>query len=234
LRAEDRRRERLEAQKRNERERERRSLDRDCLELLERAEGAISAILNSNARAQHLLNTHVDEVLLGDNVHNIEIVGKKITDLRAKHRSITVMVATDPNSRQPHPRQPMYRHQSLNAADEAEQTGSLTGAVIGPQRKAIETALRSAKSRVENLERYAASVEAVDATYRDWIGSQHAEGLNESVRDLLANTVRDELAAEELRALTERTAQAKRAFQESVRKANLAAETLALPDERDS
>jgi hypothetical protein len=79
-----------------------------------------------------------------------------------------------------------------------------------------------------------ASVKAVDATYRDWIGAQHAEGLNESVRDLLANTVKDELAVEELRTLTERTAQAKEAFQESVRKASLAAETLSLPDEKDS
>jgi hypothetical protein len=74
----------------------------------------------------------------------------------------------------------------------------------------------------------------VDATHRDWIGAQHAEGLNESVRDLLANTVKDELAIEELRMLTERTAQAREALQESVREANLAAETLALPDDKDS
>ena len=74
----------------------------------------------------------------------------------------------------------------------------------------------------------------VDATHWDWIGAQHAEGLNESVRDLLANTVKDELAIEELRMLTERTAQAREALQESVREANLAAETLALPDDKDS
>jgi hypothetical protein len=226
LRVEHQRKQQLELQKSYERERERRSLNQDCLELLQRAEGAVSTIMNSDARARNLLHTHVDEELLSDNIRNIEIVGRKITDLRARHRSITAMVATDPNARQP-----MYRR--ATEADRADQTGPMTAAVLGPQRRAIETALRSAKSRVENLERYAASVKAVDATYRDWTGAQHAEGLNEDVRDLLANTVKDELAAEELRTLTERTAQAKEAFQESVREASLAAETLALPDEKN-
>jgi hypothetical protein len=229
LRVEKNRKRELEAQKEFERKRERRSLDRDCLELLERAEDAVSAIVNSDARSQNLLNTYVDEELLRDNIHTVEIVAKKITALRAKHRSITAMSA-----KEPYTGEQLFLHMQSTALDETEKTGPMTAAVIGPQRRAIETALRSAKSRVENLERYAASVKAVDATYRDWIGAQHAEGLNESVRDLLANTVKDELAVEELRTLTERTAQAKEAFQESVRKASLAAETLSLPDEKDS
>lgn len=229
LRAEKQRQQQLEQQKEQERRSERVSLNRDCLELLERAENAVAAIMNSDARARNLLNTYVDEELLRDNIRNIEIVAKKITDLRAQHRSITAMSAPEPDARQS-----AYRRVRFTAANETKQTGPMTDAVIGPQRRAIETVLRFAKSRVENLERYAASIKAVDATYRDWIGAQHAEGLNERVRDLLANTVKDELAAEELRTLTERTAQARGAFQESVREANLAAETLALPDEKDS
>jgi len=204
-------------------------LDRDCLELLERAEDAVRSIMNSDARAKNLLNTYVDEGLLRDNIHTIETVAKKITDLRAKHKSIMAMSVTEPDARQPG-----HRVERSPAADKTEQTAPMTAAVIGPQRQVIEMVLGSAKSRVESLEHYAASVKAVDATYRDWIGAQHAEGLNESVRDLLANAVKDELAAEELRALTERTAQAKEAFQESVREASLAAETLTLPDEKDS
>lgn len=203
---------RLERVKEQERRSERASLNPDCRELLERAEDAAAAIMNSDARSQNLLNTYVDEELLRDNIRNIEMVAKKITDLRAKHRSITAMSATEPDA----------------------QAGPMTDAVIGPQRRAIETVLSFAKSRVENLERYAASIKGVDATHRDWIGAQRAEGLNEGVRDLLANTVKDELAVEELRMLTERTAQAREAFQKSVREANLAAEILALPDDKDS
>jgi hypothetical protein len=46
--------------------------------------------------------------------------------------------------------------------------------------------------------------------------------------------VRDKLAAEEFNWLTERTSMAEQAFRQSIQEANLAAETLALPDERHS
>jgi hypothetical protein len=88
--------------------------------------------------------------------------------------------------------------------------------------------------RVENLEHYASSVKKVDAAYRDWIGSQEAGRLNDPVRDVLAEMVRDKLAAEEFNRLTERTSMAEQAFRQSIQEANLAAETLALPDEKHS
>jgi hypothetical protein len=52
------------------------------------------------------------------------------------------------------------------------------------------------------------------------------------VRDVLAEMVRDKLAAEELNRLTERTSMAEQAFRQSIQEANLAAETLALPPNR--
>jgi hypothetical protein len=110
----------------------------------------------------------------------------------------------------------------------------MTGAVLEPQQQALAMVLSSMTTRVENLEHYASSVKKVDATYRDWIGSQEAARLNDPVRDVLAEMVRDKLGAEELNRLTERTSIAEQAFRQSIHEANLAAETLALPGQKDS
>jgi hypothetical protein len=215
--AEKQRKQELEWQKEGERRKEIDSLDRECRELVERAEKAVRVVIHSDARSRNLLNTDVNKGLLWDKVDHIEMNAKKISDLRTKHRSITASSVIGP--------------ERWTAANKTGQEGPMTAAGIGRQRQAIEMALGSVESLVENLEHYAASVKAVDATHRDWVGAQEVERLNDDVLDLLASTVKDELAVEEVRTLAERAAQAKEAFEESVREANLAAETLALPDE---
>ncbi len=182
----------------------RRSLDRECSDLLRRAEAAQESILWFYARGGNLLDAPVDVELLRDNVDEVLKAGVKISNLRAQQRAIAEKSPPTP--------------------------GSMTAAVLEPQQKALAMVLRSITSRVENLERYAAAVKAVDRTYRDWIGAQEAERLNDSVRDVLAETLRDELAVEELRELTDRANIAKEAFRRSIYEANLAGETLALPD----
>ncbi len=186
-------------------------LDRDCAELLRRAEAAVRAILESDARAEDLLDPPVDEKQLRDGVQRVLSAGARITDLRDKQRSITV--------------------RSLPNSDQAglAEPGPMTGAVLEPQQQALAMVLGTMTSRVENLEHYASSVKKVDAAYRDWIGSQEAERLNDSVREVLAEMVRDKLAAEELSRLTERTSMAEQAFRQSIQEANVAGETLALP-----
>lgn len=199
-----------ERQRREEEERRRRlqlthrSLDRECSDLLRRAEAAEESILWFYARGGNLLDAPVDVELLRNNVEEVLKAGVKISDLRAQQRAIAEKSPPTP--------------------------GSMTAAVLEPQKKALAMVLRSITSRVENLEHYASSVKAVDRTYRDWIGAQEAERLNDPVRDVLAETLRDELAAEELRELTDRANLAKEAFRRSIYEANLAGETLALPD----
>jgi DnaJ-like protein len=112
------------------------------------------------------------------------------------------------------------------------QPGPMTAEVIKLQQQALARVLKSTRSRVENLEHYASSVNRVEATHRDWLSAQKAERLNDRVRNLLANTARDEVAMEDLRTRTERTVVAEQAFRHSLQEANLAAETLALPDEK--
>jgi len=105
----------------------------------------------------------------------------------------------------------------------------MTAAVLGPQQEALVKVLASAASRVENLERYAQSVSAVDEARRDFIGAQEAELLNDSVRDLLAETAKDQLAVTELASLATKAAVAEQAFRRTIEEANLAAEILAFP-----
>jgi hypothetical protein len=180
------------------------SLDPECFDLLRRAWAAEDTILAFYARAGHLLDAPVDLELLADNVREVLAAGKKISNLRAQHSAIAEKSMPTP--------------------------GSMTAAVLEPQKKALAMALSSVTSRVENLEHYASSVTAVDRTYRDWVGAQEAERLNDPVRDILAETLRDEFASEELRGLADRADTAEEAFRLSIHEADLAGETLALPD----
>jgi hypothetical protein len=110
----------------------------------------------------------------------------------------------------------------------------MTADVIKPQKQADAIVLESVTSSLLNLERYASWMKKVDVTYRDWIGAQKAERLNERYRNLLAKTAADKLAAEEFNRLAKRAAEAERAFRQSVHEANLAAEILALPNDEES
>jgi hypothetical protein len=194
-------------------------LDLDCAELLRRAEAAVKAVLESDARAENLLDPPVDERLLRDGVERALSAGARITDLRAKQRSIAV--------------RSLPKSEQVDLVEPAT-PGPMTGAVLEPQQQALAMVLSSMTSRVENLEHYASSVKKVDAAYRDWVGSQEAERLNGPVRDVLADMVKDKLAAEEFSRLTERTSMAEQAFRQSIQEASLAAETLALPGQKDS
>jgi hypothetical protein len=109
------------------------------------------------------------------------------------------------------------------------QPGPMTAEGIKQYEQDLAATLEWMTSRVENLQRYASTVKKAEATYRDWTGAQELERLKERFLDLRAGTARDELAVKELKALTERTAEAEQAFRESVQEANLVAETLALP-----
>ena len=219
-----------ERQRREAEERRRRlqlarhSLDPECSDLFRRAEVAEESILWFYALGENLLDAPVDVELLRDNVEEVFNAGVKISNLRAQQRAIAEKSLTCG----------ICGGRGCSACGGRGRTGdmpsSMTAAVLEPQKKALAMVLRSMTSRVENLEHYASSVKTVDRTYRDWIGAQEAERLNDPVRDVLAESLRDELAVEELRRLTDRANIAKEAFRRSIYEANLAGETLALPD----
>jgi hypothetical protein len=236
-----------ERQRREAEERQRRlqlvrhSLDRECSDLLRRAEAAEESILVFYARGENLLDAPVDVELLRDNVLEVLNAGAKISNLRAQQRAIAEKsltcgvcggrgkVVEETSSIVGTTKMPRVCSACGGRGRSDDMPSSMTAAVLEPQKKALAMVLRSVTSRVENLEHYASSVTTVDRTYRDWIGAQEAERLNDPVRDVLAETLRDELAVEELRRLTDRANIAKEAFRRSIYEANLAGETLALP-----
>ncbi len=223
------------------------TLDQDCGALLQKAKIAEKEIIASDACNRNLINPPVDKQLLKDNVQAVFGQCREITDLRAEHRSIvqnssrnctecggagTVtrqtnsfigFTATSTTCR-------ACKGTGLSSVNAT--AGPMTDAVIKPQQKALEMALESVRSRVVNLEYYASTVKAVDVAYKDWIGAQKAEQLNARFRELVIKTVEDELAVKELTRLTQATGAAEQAFRHSVQEANLAAETLALPNEK--
>jgi hypothetical protein len=215
--------ERMEHQQDARRDRDKAGLDPECAELLQKAEAAVRSILASDARAEGLLNYLVDEDALTDSVEAISALAFDITGLRAELRSISAESLPGGTSRPDLPKEPL-----------PVPAGPMTADAIKPGWQAIAIALESARSRLHRLERYALSVSKVDAAYRDWTGTQRAEGLHPRFREIVAKTAADELAVRELDRLTEKAAEAERGFRQSVEEAELAGGTLALPDDEHS
>jgi hypothetical protein len=110
----------------------------------------------------------------------------------------------------------------------------MTAAVLGSQQRALELASEATTFRIEALERYAHQLLAADAAKRDWEGAIMASGRNDIYRELVARTAADEQAIAEITDLTMQATAAAQAFQDSLHQVDLAAEALALPEERFS
>jgi hypothetical protein len=177
------------------------SLDDPCRALLGRAQSAISVILGSRVRAAGLLGHPVDDALLRE--HEWEIASKlrEITALRTLHKANT---AGGP-------------------------AGPMTTDVLGRQRRAIERAQEGTTSLVLALERYASQIAAADEAERDWQRAIELSELNDKYLDLVARTVADDFATEEIAGMIEQLAAATRARSDRLHDADLAARALGLP-----
>ncbi|MER6346019.1 hypothetical protein ACWC10_22920 [Streptomyces sp. NPDC001595] len=76
--------------------------------------------------------------------------------------------------------------------------------VLEPQKQALRLSAGALMQRVTALEEYAEHTRAADAAYRDWQAVQELEELSDDMRELLARTVRDELAVAEIEGLADR------------------------------
>ncbi|RKS79211.1 hypothetical protein BZB76_0660 [Actinomadura pelletieri DSM 43383] len=98
--------------------------------------------------------------------------------------------------------------------------------VMGPQAKALKLATASVTERVEAIERYAEQVRAADRALLQWRTLQRLADNNDAYGELLARTVRDELAIAEIDGLTEEAKQVEEALRRSVEKARRTGLTL--------
>jgi len=102
-------------------------------------------------------------------------------------------------------------------------------ALVVPQRRALDASVGSVTARVEALEAYARRTLELDEAYREWQAVQRLPERNERYRELLAATVRDDLAREELGRLAGDARRVRAVLLEETRRASQDGETLATP-----
>ena len=106
----------------------------------------------------------------------------------------------------------------------------MTTAVLLSQNRAVTLARDATTARVLALEALAEQVAVAEAARRDWEAAHKAAARNDKFLDLVARTAADKQAATEIAGLTEEAAVTSQALRETLQRATLAAQALALPE----
>ena len=179
------------------------AVELECRKLLQRAQRAIVTIVTSRVYAGDLRGA-VEEPVLRQHEWEIAVALREITELLL----------------------------DLVSSYAGGTAGPMTTAVLVSQNRAISIARDATTARVLALELLAAQVAAAEAARRDWETAHRMAANNDKYLDLVARTAADQHATVEITDLAERTAEAAQAFRETLQRAALAAEALALPDSR--
>jgi hypothetical protein len=177
------------------------ALEFQCRGLLQRAQDAIATIVTSRVYLGDLRDA-VQESVLHRHEWEIAVSLREISELLLD-------------------RVPSYG---------AGAAGPMTSAVLDSQDRAISIARDAATARVLALESLATQVAAAEAARRDWETAHQMAASNDKFRDLVARTAADQHATAEITGLAEQAANAAQAFRDTLQRATLAAEALALPD----
>ncbi|MDQ2810466.1 MAG: hypothetical protein M3Z75_00935 [Actinomycetota bacterium] len=179
------------------------ALERECRTLLQRAQHAIATIVTSRVYAADLRGT-VGEPVLQQHEWEIAVALREITELLL----------------------------DLVSSYAGGTAGPMTTAVLVSQNRAISIARDATTARVVALELLAAQVAAAEAARRDWETSHRMAANNDRYLDLVARTAADQHATAEITGVAEQAAEAAQAFHETLQRATLVAEALALPEPR--
>jgi len=179
------------------------ALELECRKLLQRAQRAIATIVTSRVYAGDLRGA-VEEPVLRQHEWEIAVALREITELLL----------------------------DLVSSYGGGTAGPMTAAVLVSQNRAISIARDATTARVLALELLAAQVAAAEAARRDWETSHRMAANNDRYLDLLARTAANQRATAEITGLAEQAAEAAQAFRETLQRATLAAEALALPESR--
>ena len=179
------------------------ALEDGCEELLYRAQRAIAVVLSSGVYARDQRGA-VEEHVLRQHEWEIAVALREITELLL----------------------------DLVSSAGGGTAGPMTATVLLSQHRAISIARDATTARVLTLELLAAHVAAAEAARRDWEGAHQAAAKNDKYLDLVARTAADEHATAQLTGLAEQAAEAAQALRETLARATLAAEALALPEPR--
>jgi len=179
------------------------ALELECRKLLQRAQRAIATIVTSGVYAGDLRGT-VEESVLRQHEWEIAVALREITELLLE----------------------------LVSSYAGGTAGPMTTAILISQNRAISIARDATTARVLALELLAAQVAAAEAARRDWETAHRMAANNDKYLDLVARTAADQRATVEITGMAEQAAEAAQAFRETLQRATLAAEALALPESR--
>ncbi|WP_051468212.1 hypothetical protein [Actinomadura oligospora] len=113
----------------------------------------------------------------------------------------------------------------LASAAQGVEDSERVKAATASQRKALQASVAAVTERVEALERYAERTHAADIAYREWQALQELAEFDDDAIEVLARSVRDELAVDEIDDLADQTGLA--TLRTSLREAHLARNVLA-------
>ena len=179
------------------------ALEFECRTLLQRAQRAIATIVTSRVYAGDLRGA-VEEPVLRQHEWEIAVALREITELLL----------------------------DLVSSYGGGTAGPMTSAILVSQNRAISIARDATTARVLALELLAAQVAAAEAARRDWETAHRMAANNDKYLDLVARTAADQRATTEITDLAEQAAEASQALRETLQRATLAAEALALPESR--
>ena len=179
------------------------ALELECRKLLQRAQRAIATIVTSKVYAGALRGA-VEEPILRQHEWEIAVALREITELLL----------------------------DLVSDYAGGTAGPMTTAILISQNRAISIARDATTARVLALELLAAQVAAAEAARHDWETAHRMAANNDKYLDLVARTAADQRATVEITGLAEQAAEAAQALRETLQRATLAAEALALPEPR--
>ncbi|GAA0386311.1 hypothetical protein Acor_26210 [Acrocarpospora corrugata] len=161
--------------------------------LMERAQAAVAAVLESKVNEAGLLDDIANRVTLPRQEWEIAETLAEMSRLRREQQAVRRGKVTDRIS-----------------------------TMLDSHADALRLAAESLGERVDALEDYALRTMAADEAYTEWRTLQDLAEDSDAYRELLARTVRDRLATGELDAMTERARLVEAALRESVKDARRA------------
>ena len=179
------------------------ALERECGTLLYRTQRAIATVVTSQVYRRELRGT-VQERALRQHEWDIAVALREITELLL----------------------------DLAVSYAGGQAGPMTTAILLSQNRAISVARDATTARVVALEPLAEHVAVAEAARRDWEAAHRAAARNDKFLDLVARTATrlDQRATTEITGLAEQAAETSQAVRETLQRATLAAQALALPE----
>jgi hypothetical protein len=169
-------------------------LDYPCQVLLRRAQAAADAVLGSQVHRAGFIDTADNRVTLPEEVWQIAQRLAKLSAMHAEHRKL------------------VPRELPSNLQD-----------AFKPYSTALDAAWTSLSKRVRNLEKYAKQVLKADKVFHAHQRLEVLAARTPDYQQLVAETVRDDLARAHIKELAEQASQVRKLFEESILEARQAA-----------